>query len=63
MSIMMAGRARRTNGDAEADSTGLDEGLRALLDHVAVELAEEYVRLMEASVEADSTETAADQAR
>lgn len=29
----------------------LDEGLRALLDHIACELAQEYVRLMEAAAE------------
>lgn len=32
---------------SEAIKKDLDEGLKALLDHVAVELAEEYVRLME----------------
>lgn len=28
-------------------SSGIESGLRALLDHIAVELAHEYVRLME----------------
>lgn len=40
---------------SEAIKKDLDEGLKALLDHVAVELAEEYVRLIE---EAADTETA-----
>jgi hypothetical protein len=40
-----------------SDGQGLDPNLRALLDHIAVELAEEYVRLMEAAANA---ETAAD---
>lgn len=31
-----------------ARTEGLDTDLRALLDHIAVELAAEYVRLMEA---------------
>lgn len=34
----------------------LDPGLRALLDHVAAELAQQYIRLMEAAA---SCETAA----
>ena len=29
--------------------------IRALLDHVAVELAQEYIRLMEAAAEAETT--------
>lgn len=31
----------------------LDPDVRALLDHIAVELAAEYVRLMEAAAETD----------
>ena len=34
---------------AETREPSLGEGLRELLDHIAVELAEEYVRLMEAA--------------
>lgn len=36
---------------AEARESNLDEGHRELLDHIAVGLAEEYVRLMEAAAE------------
>jgi hypothetical protein len=36
---------------AEARQSNLGEDLRELLDHIAVELAEEYVRLMEAAAE------------
>jgi hypothetical protein len=36
---------------AEVREPSLGEGLRELLDHIAVELAEEYVRLMEAAAE------------
>ena len=32
-----------------------DPHMRSLLDHVAVELAAEYVRLMEAAAEAEAT--------
>jgi hypothetical protein len=37
----------------------LDPNLRALLDHVAAELATEYIRLMEAAAEADPEPAAA----
>lgn len=36
---------------AEAREPNIGEGLRQLLDHIAAELAEEYVRLMEAAAE------------
>jgi hypothetical protein len=36
---------------AEVREPSLGEGLRELLDHIAVELAEEYVRLMEAAAQ------------
>jgi hypothetical protein len=49
MSIMML--ATETEEVAGADA--LDPDLRALLDHIAVELAAEYVRLMEATVTAE----------
>ncbi len=62
MSIIMDARAKQPGDNAKVPAGGLDPGLRALLDHVAAELAEEYIRLMEASVEAGGTDTAADQA-
>jgi hypothetical protein len=32
----------------------LDPGIRNLLDHIAVELAEEYIRLMDAAAHSES---------
>lgn len=32
----------------------LDPNLRSLLDHIAVELAQEYIRLMEVAAEAET---------
>lgn len=34
----------------------LAEGLRALLDHIACELAQEYVRLMEAAAQEETAD-------
>ncbi len=42
--IMMAAKEKQPR-----PAERLDPDLRALLDHVAVELAEEYIRLMEAA--------------
>jgi hypothetical protein len=39
---------------APAEAGDLDLNLRELLDHVAVELAHEYIGLMEAAAEAES---------
>jgi hypothetical protein len=45
-------------GSLEIDQTGrsrlLDSPVRELLDHIAVELAAEYVRLMEAAAGAEA---------
>jgi hypothetical protein len=41
----------------------LDPNLRALLDHLAAELATEYIRLMEVAAEADSEPAAAPSVR
>jgi hypothetical protein len=42
-----------------AQQLQLDPNLRALLDHVAAELATEYIRLMEAAAERDAEPAAA----
>jgi hypothetical protein len=52
MSIMIS--AADTHGVAGAGQ--LDTELRALLDHVAVELAEEYIRLMEKAATKETAE-------
>jgi hypothetical protein len=45
-------------GSSRIDQTGrsrlLDSPVRDLLDHIAVELAAEYIRLMEAAANADA---------
>lgn len=41
---------------AAASTSTLDPNLCGLLDHIAVELAEEYIRLMEAAAEAELSE-------
>ena len=50
---MLAREAQRVD-HAGANPAALDAGVRGLLDHIATELAEEYIRLMEgAGIEAD----------
>lgn len=39
----------------KAPEAQVDESLRALLDHIAGELAQEYVRLMEAAAEEETS--------
>lgn len=53
MSIMSTGKAGLRTHPSPVSSRQTDDSLRKLLDHVAVELATEYVRLMEAAAEAD----------
>ena len=50
MSIMLAAREHEVAGEEIVDPQ-----LRPLLDHIAAELAQEYIRLMEAAAQ---TETA-----
>lgn len=52
MSIIMAG-AKLSNAASQVapHADAIEPSARELLDHIAVELAEEYVRLMEAAVE------------
>lgn len=52
--IVLVPDAPRTLRDQEHSSL-LDPKVRALLDHIAAELAAEYVRLMEAAAEADAS--------
>ena len=51
MSIMLAAKEQEVAGAERVDPT-----LRPLLDHIAAELAQEYIRLMEAAA---NEETAA----
>jgi hypothetical protein len=54
MSIIMAGAKPSSSAAAEPRyAEQIDPNLRELLEHIAVELAEEYVRLMEAAAEAE----------
>jgi hypothetical protein len=54
MSIIMTGAKASVAADQQAlPADEIEPSIRALLDHIAVELAEEYVRLMEAAAEAD----------
>ncbi len=57
MSIIMRGQlhAQETRDPHNADR--LDPDLRALFDHIAVELAGEYVRLMDIAAGADGPTT------
>jgi hypothetical protein len=48
MSIMLAATERPVESTER-----IDPALRALLDHVAAELAQEYIRLMQAAADAE----------
>jgi len=50
---MLASERETTGRDYSADGAPLDPNIRGLLDHIAAELADEYVRLMEAAAEAE----------
>lgn len=52
--IVLVPDAQQPLRDQEQSSL-LDPAVRALLDHIAAELAAEYVRLMEAAAEADAS--------
>lgn len=49
----------RTSCSTRITQPKADDRLRALLDHIASELAEEYVRLMEATADEGSLEALA----
>ena len=49
---MSAREAQRLDQEA-ASASMLDPKVRGLLDHIAAELAEEYIRLMELAAEAE----------
>jgi hypothetical protein len=54
MSIIMESTGHLTTADtASRYADEIDPDLRSLLDHIAVELAGEYVRLMEPAAQAD----------
>jgi hypothetical protein len=54
MSIIMAGARLSSSAAGQPRyAEQIDPNLRELLDHIAVELAEEYVRLMEAAAEVE----------
>lgn len=53
MSIMLAAREEEVAG-----AERVDPDLRPLLDHIAAELAQEYIRLMEAAANEDAAATA-----
>jgi len=53
MSIIMLAAAQTRGNPGHAAAPAVDPSLRGLLDHIAVELAEEYIRLMEAAVAAE----------
>jgi hypothetical protein len=50
---MLAADHRQAHG-VEPDAQTLDPAVRSLLDHVAAELAAEYIRLMEVAAEAEA---------
>jgi hypothetical protein len=64
MSIIMATESTSLAGSA-APSCGAEFApeFRELLDHIAAELAEEYVRLMEAAAEAEPEDRSKGEAR
>ena len=57
---MLAREAQRIE-QAQGPEGAVDPNLRGLLDHIAAELAEEYIRLMEAAVEAEAAGQRADE--
>jgi hypothetical protein len=50
---MFAGNAARNSQLHERPGTQFAPEVKALLDHIAIELAAEYVRLMEAAARSD----------
>lgn len=57
MSIIMGSATSAVTAGVAAQTDSFAPAVRELLDHIAVELAEEYVRLMEAAVDADATDS------
>lgn len=56
---MVAREAQRVNRGSTGEAT-LDPNVQSLLDHIATELAEEYIRLMEAAAGAEDNGPGAD---
>jgi hypothetical protein len=57
---MSGAKAEKVDNGA-ADTSALDPNVRVLLDHIAAELAEEYIRLMEAAAAAHADSLEGDQ--
>jgi hypothetical protein len=57
--IVSTSLPQASDGPDGGQQAPLDPNLRALLDHVAAELATEYIRLMEAAAEASPEPAAA----
>lgn len=57
--IMLTSLSQASDAPDGSRQERLDPNLRALLDHVAAELATEYIRLMEAAAEASPEPAAA----
>lgn len=55
MSIIVLASSSSASRERADRAPLIDPGLRELLDHIAVELAEEYVRLMEAAAKAEES--------
>jgi len=51
--IMTARKATAATTEEHPSEDNIEPNIRELLDHIAVELAAEYVRLMEAAAETD----------
>jgi hypothetical protein len=61
MSIIVSNSASATrSAPSHLEPDRLDVTLRQLLDHVAVELAHEYIRLMETAAEASEDDESCD---
>jgi hypothetical protein len=57
--MMSTSLPRGSDAPDIGEQPGMDPTLRALLDHVAAELAAEYIRLMEAAADANPEPAAA----
>ena len=60
MSIIMVAREAHAVDQRAGGESALDPNVRGLLDHIAAELAEEYIRLMEGAAEAEAGAPGAD---
>lgn len=56
---MLASETSAASSSRQHQAREIEPGIRGLLDHIAVELAEEYVRLMEAAASNSADQEAA----